>query len=81
MYIMPRIFNFIKEVHVIGLPDEFWIEAITAFVTPKPGEIVTEEELIALCKSKMVGFKIPQKIVFLNEMPRLVVGKVLEIRN
>jgi len=76
IYLDPRV----QEVHVIGLPHERWIEAITAFVTPKPGETITEEEIISLCKSKMVGFKVPKKVVFLNEMPRSAVGKVLKYK-
>ncbi|MBN2283818.1 MAG: AMP-binding protein [Deltaproteobacteria bacterium] len=70
----------VQEVHVLGLPHERWIEAITAFVTPKPGETITEEEILSLCKSKMVGFKVPKKVVFLDEMPRSAVGKVLKYK-
>ena len=47
----------VAEVAVIGTPDEKWIEAITAVVVPKPGQQVTQEELIALVKGRLAPFK------------------------
>jgi acyl-CoA synthetase (AMP-forming)/AMP-acid ligase II len=76
IYLDPRV----QEVHVVGLPHERWAEAITAFVLPKPGETITEDEIIALCKDKMVGFKVPKKIMFVPDLPRSPVGKVLKYK-
>lgn len=70
----------VQDVHVVGLPHERWSEAVTAFVIPKPDAAVTEEEIISLCRSKMARFKVPKKVIFLNEMPRSSVGKVLKYK-
>ncbi|HAR99471.1 MAG TPA: AMP-dependent synthetase [Syntrophus sp. (in: bacteria)] len=74
IYLDPRV----QEVHVIGLPHERWAEAITAFVIPKPGQTIEEKEIIALCKEKMMGFKVPKRVIFLPDLPRSAVGKVLK---
>ena len=70
----------VQEVCVVGLPHDRWIEAVTAFVTPKPGAVIREDEILALCKRKMTGFKVPKKVVLLNDLPRSSVGKVLKYR-
>lgn len=70
----------VQEVCVVGLPHERWIEAVTAFVTPKPGASIREEEILSLCKSRMAGFKVPKKVVVLDDLPRSSVGKVLKYK-
>jgi len=70
----------VQEVCVVCLPHDRWIEAVTAFVTPKPGAVIREDEILALCKSKMAGFKVPKKVVLLDDLPRSSVGKVLKYR-
>lgn len=76
IYQIPKV----QEVHVIGLPHERWVEAVTAFIIPKPGEKITEEETIAFCKEKMAGFKVPKRVIFGTELPRNSVGKVLKYK-
>ena len=63
---------------VIGLPDDYWMEAVTAFVLLKPGETATEEEIIASAKEIMAGYKVPKKIVFVTEFPMSPTGKLLK---
>lgn len=70
----------VQEVCVVGLPHDRWIEAVTAFVTPKPGAAIREEEIVALCKGKMAGFKVPKKVVILDDLPRSSIGKVLKYK-
>ncbi|MGY6022725.1 acyl-CoA synthetase [Streptomyces spinosirectus] len=71
----------VAEVAVIGLPDERWIEAVTAVVVPR-GE-VTEEELIAHARENLAHFKAPKRVEFVDELPRNASGKILkrELRN
>lgn len=52
----------IENVVVVGLPHERWIEAVTAFVCPKDGSDVTEEEIIVYCKQHLGGFQVPKKL-------------------
>ncbi|MFR0354687.1 acyl-CoA synthetase [Streptomyces sediminimaris] len=66
----------VAEVAVVGLPDERWIEAVTAVVVPR-GE-VTEEELIAHVREKLAHFKAPKRVEFVDELPRNASGKILK---
>ncbi|MFF5549811.1 acyl-CoA synthetase [Streptomyces olivaceoviridis] len=66
----------VAEAAVVGLPDERWIEAVTAVVVPR-GE-VTEEELIAHVKARLAPFKAPKRVLFAGELPRNASGKILK---
>lgn len=62
---------------VIGAPDEKSGETVKAFIKPKPGETVTEAEIMEFCREKMAGYKRPKKIEFRENLPVSNVGKVL----
>ncbi|MDV9172773.1 acyl-CoA synthetase [Streptomyces sp. W16] len=66
----------VAEVAVIGLPDDRWIEAVTAVVVPR-GE-VTEAQLIAHAREKLPHFKAPKRVVFVEKLPRNASGKILK---
>ncbi|WP_030324638.1 acyl-CoA synthetase [Streptomyces sp. NRRL B-3229] len=66
----------VAEVAVIGLPDERWIEAVTAVVVPR-GE-VTEAELLTHAREKLSHFKAPKRVLFVDELPRNASGKILK---
>ncbi|WP_037682102.1 acyl-CoA synthetase [Streptomyces griseus] len=66
----------VAEVAVIGLPDEKWIESVTAVVVPR-GE-VTEDELIGHAREKLAPFKAPKRVLFVDELPRNASGKILK---
>ena len=68
----------VSEVAVVGLPDERWIEAITAFVVLKSGEEATADALVAHAKQHLAGFKVPKKVVFVDDLPRNTAGKLLK---
>ncbi|WP_405640811.1 acyl-CoA synthetase [Streptomyces sp. NBC_00019] len=68
----------VAEVAVIGLPDERWIEAVTAVVVPREGEEVEEAELIAHAREKLAHFKAPKRVLFVDELPRNASGKILK---
>jgi acyl-coenzyme A synthetase/AMP-(fatty) acid ligase len=61
----------------VGLPDREYGEAVTAFVTLKPGISADERTLIAFCKEKMAGYKVPKKIRFVADLPKTPQGKIL----
>jgi acyl-CoA synthetase (AMP-forming)/AMP-acid ligase II len=70
----------VLDVAVVGLPDEKWGEVVTAFIVAKdPNAPPSEEEIIALCRDKIAGFKRPRAVHLLSqeEMPRTGSGKVL----
>lgn len=66
----------VAETAVIGLPDDHWIEAVTAVVVPR-GE-VTEAELLDHAREKLAHFKAPKKVLFVTELPRNASGKILK---
>ncbi|MEU5317735.1 acyl-CoA synthetase [Streptomyces sp. NPDC021056] len=68
----------VAEVAVIGLPDERWIEAVTAVVVPREGEEAEEAELIAHAREKLAHFKAPKRVLFVDELPRNASGKILK---
>jgi fatty-acyl-CoA synthase len=68
----------VAEVAVVGMPDERWIEAITAFVVRRDGSTVEPDELIAHVKGMLAPFKVPKRVAFIDELPRNQSGKLLK---
>ena len=68
----------VAEVAVIGMPDERWIEAITAVVVPREGTAPGEQELIEHVRGKLAAFKVPKQVTFVDELPRNQSGKLLK---
>ncbi len=67
----------VAAVCVIGVPDEYWGEAVHAVVVPEPGTTPDASELIAHCGAALAGYKKPKKIDFVDELPTSAYGKVL----
>jgi 2-furoate---CoA ligase len=66
----------VSEVAVVGLPDERWGKIVTAFI--KPRNPVEAEELDAYCRtSGLANFKRPRRYIFVSEIPKSPVGKLL----
>jgi acyl-CoA synthetase (AMP-forming)/AMP-acid ligase II len=66
----------VKEVAVIGVPDEKWGEAIKAVVVPKKGEQISETEIIDYCRDHMASFKKPKSVDIVENLPRNPYGKI-----
>jgi acyl-CoA synthetase (AMP-forming)/AMP-acid ligase II len=73
----------VKDTAVIGVKDNEWGERVTAVVVPGEGERPSEEEILSFCKEKLAGYKRPRRVVFVQELPKNQLGKVLykELRN
>jgi len=66
----------VLEVGVIGAPDEKSGERVQAFVVAsKPAP--TSEQIIAHCRQNLAAYKIPAEIIFVNELPKSPIGKIL----
>jgi len=68
----------VSEVAVIALPDDKWIEAVTAVVVLRAGETVGEAELLAHARQSLAPFKIPKRVIFRDDLPRNTAGKLLK---
>jgi acyl-CoA synthetase (AMP-forming)/AMP-acid ligase II len=63
------------DVVVVGAPDERWGERVVAVVQPRPGVDVTLEELAAVAREGLAGYKVPRELVVVDEVRRTPAGK------
>jgi acyl-CoA synthetase (AMP-forming)/AMP-acid ligase II len=68
----------VAEVAVFGVPHEKWGEAVTAAIVLRDGGTATEEDIVASCRERLAGYKRPQRVVFVDGIPKTVTGKVLK---
>lgn len=73
LYEHPKILDAVT----VGVPDPYRGETVKAFVVPKPGEDLTEEEVIRFCKEKLASYKVPKAVEMRESLPKTIVGKVL----
>jgi fatty-acyl-CoA synthase len=69
----------VREVAVIGIPDQKWGELVTALVL-RDGSEVTAEELIAHCRTVLAGYKCPKRVDFVDALPRTATGKLQKFK-
>lgn len=67
----------ILEACTIGIRDDYRGETIKAYVVPKKGEVLTQEEVIAYCREHLAAYKVPRVVAFVEELPKSAVGKIL----
>jgi long-chain acyl-CoA synthetase len=67
----------IESAATIGVQSQKYGEDVKSFVVLKPGCVVTEETLLAFCKTHLADFKCPSIIVFIDEIPKGPTGKLL----
>ncbi len=68
----------VEEAAVIGVPDEEWGEQPRAIIVLKKGETATAEEIVEHCRQRLASYKRPRSVVFVDELPRNPMGKVLK---
>ena len=65
----------IDEAAVVGIPDEKWGEVGAAFVTLHAGHVLEEGELISFAGERLARYKLPRRVVVLDELPLTAIGK------
>jgi fatty-acyl-CoA synthase len=68
----------VREVAVIGIPDEIWGESVCAMLVPQKNHDLTETGVIEYCTARLSGYKKPKKVVFMNGLPKNAAGKVMK---
>ncbi len=73
----------VVESSVVGVPDEKWGEKVVAAVVTKTDSNIKPEKIRAHCKNNLHDWKCPKDVVFVKELPRNTMGKVLkeEVKN
>lgn len=68
----------VAESSVVGVPDEKWGEKVVAAVVTKSDSSVRAEDLENYCKQHLHNWKCPKEVVFVRDLPRNTMGKVLK---
>jgi len=68
----------VSEVAVVGAEDPIRQEIPVAYVRLKDSQEMTEQELIDFCSARMASYKVPRRIIFVDEMPKGPTGKILK---
>ena len=68
----------VREAAAVAMPDETRGEVVAAFVMLHEGKPITEDEMIRALDGKIAHFKIPKKVIFVDNFPRNPAGKILK---
>lgn len=66
----------VSEVAVVGLPDDFYGEAVSAAIVLSPGASLDAQEVTDFCKNFIASYKKPRHVFFMSELPKSGAGKV-----
>lgn len=68
----------VRDVAIIGRPDDRWGERVEAVVVRQPGALATADEIMAWSRAQLAGYKRPRAITFIaaDDMPRTATGKI-----
>jgi len=70
----------IAEAYVIGVPDSYYGEQVMVWVKLKEGQAMSDQELQSFCHGKIMEYKIPCHVKFVDDFPKTVTGKVQKFR-
>jgi fatty-acyl-CoA synthase len=70
----------VQQVAVVGYPDPRLTEVAVAFVIPQPAQPADAAALIAYCRGKVAGFKVPRHVIFVEALPMTGSGKVQKVK-
>lgn len=67
----------VAEAVSLGVKDPYRGETVKAYIVPREGEDVTQEEIVAFCKEKLAPYKVPKIVEFRDTLPKSAIGKIL----
>ena len=66
-----------KWIKFYGKASELYGEALFAVIVPAPGATLDEDAILAPCRGRIGGYKIPRRMALVAEMPKTATGKIL----
>ncbi|MBI3994318.1 MAG: AMP-binding protein [Candidatus Lambdaproteobacteria bacterium] len=70
----------VHQAAVVGYPDRRLVEVGVAFIQRKPGQAVSEAELLDYCRGKIASYKIPRHVMFVDAFPMTGSGKIQKVK-
>ncbi|MFT4103847.1 MAG: AMP-binding protein [Burkholderiaceae bacterium] len=70
----------IQDVQVVGVPDRRYGEELCAWIVPKPGQALAEDEVRAFFQGRIAHYKVPKYIRFVDAFPMTVTGKIQKFK-
>jgi fatty-acyl-CoA synthase len=70
----------VSDAVVLGVDDARFGQRLVAFVVPRPGSALTEDDVIAFSREKLARFKVPREVLLRDDLPRNALGKVLRTK-
>jgi fatty-acyl-CoA synthase len=70
----------VETAQVVGVPDPRFGEEVCAWIRPRKGRAPTADEIRAFCRERLAYFKVPRWVIFADEFPLTVTGKVQKYR-
>jgi acyl-CoA synthetase (AMP-forming)/AMP-acid ligase II len=68
----------VLECAIVGVPDERWGEVPVAVIVPARGAQINQDDVVAHCRRSLAGYKVPQRVVLSDELPKNSIGKILK---
>ena len=65
---------------VVGCPDPEWGELVTAVIIPEADVALNAREIVEFCRERLVKYKVPRRVTFVDSFPRNALGKVQKAR-
>jgi fatty-acyl-CoA synthase len=66
----------VKQAVAVGMADDRLVEVVAVFCELKTGKLASEREIMAYCRKHLASFKVPRRVVFINDWPMTGAGKI-----